>query len=395
MKESQFASRLQRLGTESAFEVLAHARALEAQGREVVHLEIGEPDYATPANIIDAAVKAMRDGATHYTPASGIREVREATARYITKRTGVETRMENIVLTPGSKNLLYFTLLALVERGDEVIIPDPGYPIYRSLVDFIGGVAISAPIRESNEFRLDVEELKTLVSPKTKLLIVNSPANPTGGVLTEDDCKAIAELAVERDLVVLTDEIYGRLIYGGTHASVYTQPGMPERTILMDGLSKAWAMCGWRLGFGAMPTEIARWMDTLMINTSSCAASFTQWAAVEAFESPESDQAVIDMCADFEQRRNVLVDGLNAIPNVTCRKPVGAFYVFPNISKTGWDDKELARAILDEVGVAVLAGTAFGPGGEGYLRLSYANSIENIRTALDRIGTFLNSPVPA
>jgi aspartate/methionine/tyrosine aminotransferase len=391
----QFASRLQRLGTESAFEVLAHARMLEAQGREVIHLEIGEPDYATPENIVNAAVDAMRRGATHYTPASGLREVREATARYVTARTGVETRMENIVLTPGSKNILYFVLMALVERGDEVIIPDPGYPIYRSLVEFVGGVPVSAPIREANEFRLDVDELASLVTPRTKLLIVNSPANPTGGVLTEADCKAVAELAIERNLTVLSDEIYGRLVYGGEHASLYAQPGMAERTILMDGLSKAWAMCGWRLGFGAMPTEIARWMDTLMINTSSCAASFTQWAAVEAFESPESDQAVVDMRAEFERRRDVLVDGLNAIPNVSCRKPAGAFYVFPNISKTGWDDRELARAILDEVGVAVLAGTSFGPEGEGYIRLSYANSIENIRTAIERIGTFLNSPVRA
>ena len=390
-----FATRLERLGTESAFEVLARARALEAQGREVIHLEIGEPDYSTPSNIIDAAVEAMRGGATHYTPASGIREVREATARYVSRQTGVAAKMENVVLTPGSKNLLHFTLLALVEKGDEVIIPDPGYPIYRSLVSFVGGVPVSAPIRESNDFRLDVDELRSLVTGRTKLLIVNSPANPTGGVLTESDCQAIAKLAIEKDLWVLSDEIYNRLVYGTKHASLFAQPGMAERTVYMDGLSKAWAMCGWRLGYGVMPVQLARWMDTLMINTSSCAASFTQWAAVEAFESPESDRAVDEMRAVFQNRRDALVNGLNAIPNVSCNMPVGAFYVFPNIRATGWDDHELAHALLDEVGVAVLAGSSFGPQGKGYIRLSYANSIENINKAVERVATFLNTPVTA
>lgn len=389
MKTINFASRMDRLGTESAFEVLAQARRLEAEGKEIVHLEIGEPDFPTPANIISAAAEAMNKGATHYTPASGIREVRESTARYMSKRTGVETSWEQIVLTPGSKNILLFALLSLVEDGEEVIVPDPGYPIYRSLVNFVGAKPVSIPIRQGNGFRLDVDELRSLVTPKTKLIIVNTPANPTGGVLTRSDCEAIAQLAVERDLFVLSDEIYGRLIYDGEHVSLYSMPGMPERTILLDGLSKAWAMCGWRLGFGAMPVEIAKKMDTLMINTSSCAASFTQWAAVEAFESPESDIAVHQMVSEFHERRDALVDGLNSIPGLNCHKPQGAFYVFPNIEATGWNDRELQKALMLDAGVAVLSGSAFGEHGKGHLRLSYANSVANLEKAVDRIGKFL------
>jgi aspartate/methionine/tyrosine aminotransferase len=387
----RWADRMSRLDTESAFEVLAHARRLEAQGRDVIHLEIGEPDYATPQNIIDAGVRALNDGATHYTPASGIAEAREATARYVTKRTGVPTAAENIVLTPGSKNILAFLLLAIVEPGDEVIVPDPGYPIYRSLVNFVGATPVSAPIRQSNDFRLDVDELRSLVTPRTRLLIVNSPANPTGGVLTREDCESIAQLAIERDLVVLSDEIYERLTYDGEHVSLYGIEGMAERSVLLDGVSKAWAMCGWRLGFGAMPVDMARRMDTLMINSSSCAAAFTQLAAIEAFESPESDSAVDAMVSEFRRRRDVLVDGLNRIPGITCRRPAGAFYVFPDITATGWNDRELQNALLDEVGVAVLAGSSFGPHGAGHIRLSYANSMENIESALDRIALHLGA----
>jgi aspartate aminotransferase len=389
----RIAERMSRLGTESAFEVLAHARRLEAEGRSIIHLEIGEPDFATPQNIIDAAVRALNDGATHYTPASGIPQVREATARYITKHTGVPTKAENIVLTPGSKNILLFALLILVEEGDEVIIPDPGYPIYRSLVEFIGGKAVSLPVRQENSFRIDPAELRSLVTDRTRVLIVNSPANPTGGVLTRDDCEQVAEIAMEHDLVVISDEIYNRLVYDGSHVSLYTIDGMPERTILLDGLSKAWAMCGWRLGFGAMPLEIARRMDTLMINSSSCAAAFTQWAAVEAFESPESDAAVTTMVAEFHKRRDILVDALSRMPGVRCHLPEGAFYVFPDITETGWDDRELANALLDEVGVAVLRGSSFGPHGTGHIRLSYANSVENLKAAADRIATFLGAAV--
>jgi aspartate/methionine/tyrosine aminotransferase len=387
----RWADRMSRLGTESAFEVLAHARRLEAEGREVIHLEIGEPDYATPQNIVDAATRALNSGATHYTPASGIPVVREATARYVTKRTGVPTAAENIVMVPGSKNILAFLLLAIVEPGDEVIVPDPGYPIYRSLTSFVGAVPVSAPIRQSNDFRLDVDELRTLITPRTRLIIVNTPANPTGGVLTREDCEAIAQLAIEHDLVVLSDEIYERLTYDGEHVSLYGVDGMAERTVLLDGVSKAWAMCGWRLGFGAMPAPLAQKMDTLMINSSSCAAAFTQMAAIEAFESPESDAAVEVMVAEFRRRRDVLVDGLNRIPGISCHRPAGAFYVFPDISGTGWNDRELQNALLDEVGVATLAGSSFGPHGAGHIRLSYANSMANLQTALDRIALHLGA----
>jgi len=385
----RFAARLDRLGTEGAFEVLAQARRLEAQGRDVIHLEIGEPDFATPENIVDAAVRAMRDGATHYTPASGLMPVREATASYISKRTGVPCTADNVVLTPGSKNILLFALLALIEPGDEVILPDPGYPIYSSLTNFVGARPVPLPVREGNDFRIDVEELRGLTTERTRLLIVNSPANPTGGALTRADCEAIAELAIERDLVVLSDEIYSRLLYDGEHVSIYALDGMAERTILMDGMSKAWAMCGWRLGFGVMPVPLAKRMDTLMINSSSCAASFTQLAAVEAFESPLSDAAVDAMREEFQLRRDVLVDGLNRIPGIRCHRPAGAFYVFPNIEATGWSERDLARALLEEAGVALLAGTAFGAHGAGYLRLSYANSVDNIGRAIDRIGVHL------
>jgi aspartate/methionine/tyrosine aminotransferase len=389
----RWAERMSRLGTESAFEVLAHARRLEADGRDIIHLEIGEPDYATPQNIIDAATRALNDGATHYTPASGIPSVREATARYVTARTGVPTAAANIVIVPGSKNILAFLLLAIIEAGDEVIVPDPGYPIYRSLVSFVGAKPVSAPIRQSNDFRLDIEELRSLVTPRTKLLIVNTPANPTGGILTREDCEAIAELAAEHDLVVLSDEIYGRLTYDGEHVSLYSIDGMAERTVLLDGLSKAWAMCGWRLGFGAMPVELAQRMDTLMINSSSCAAAFTQLAAIEAFESEASDAAVDAMVTEFRRRRDILVDGLNRIPGIVCHRPAGAFYVFPDITATGWNERELQRTLLDEVGVATLSGSTFGPHGVGHIRLSYANSVANIERALDRIALHLGAGV--
>ena len=375
--------------------MLAHARRLEAEGRSIVHLEIGEPDFATPENIINAAVDAMRNGATHYTAASGIREVRERTAAYLTRHTGVPTEYENIVITPGSKNLLLFALLSLVEEGDEVIVPDPGYPIYRSLTEFIGAKAVSLPLRQENDFRIDVAELQSLITPRTRMLVVNSPQNPTGGILTREDCEEIARLAIEHDLIVLSDEIYNRLSYDSEHVSLYGIEGMAERTIYMDGLSKAWAMCGWRLGFGAMPVPIARKMDTLMINSSSCAAAFTQWAAVEAFEAPESELAVVNMVAEFERRRDRIVDLLNEIPGFKCHRPAGAFYVFPDITGTGFNERELAASLLDEVGVAVLPGTSFGPHGAGHIRLSYAASIENLEEAARRIKQYVGEAVVA
>lgn len=385
---------MNRLGTESAFEVLARARALEAGGRDIVHLEIGEPDFATPDNIIEAAIGALHSGYTHYTPASGIREVRETVAGFVSRRLRTPVDPTEVVLVPGSKNILHFLLLACVEPGDEVILPDPGYPVYASLVNFLDAVPVSIPLREERDFRLDVEELASLVTPRTRLLIVNTPQNPTGGILTREDVEAVARIAVERDLLVLSDEIYSQIVYGFEHTSLLSQPGMRERTVLMDGMSKAYAMCGWRLGYGVAPAALAARMDTLMINTSSCAAAFTQMAAIEALESPESDRAVSAMVETFRRRRDLLVDGLNAIPGFRCARPQGAFYAFPNIEGTGLGERELADTLLSEAGVAVLPGTAFGAGGQGFLRLAYTQSEESLAKAIERIAEHVTRRSP-
>jgi aspartate aminotransferase len=385
----RFAERMERLGTEGAFEVLARARRLEATGRHIVHLEIGEPDFATPDNITEAAVAALQAGHTHYTPAGGIMEAREAVARFVSARLGIDAEPTEVVLTPGSKNVLLFVLLACVEPGDEVIYPDPGYPIYHSLVNFIGAVPVPARLREERGFRMDVDELASLVTPRTRLLILNSPQNPTGGVLTREDIEFIARLAIERDLLVISDEIYSQIVYGPEHVSILSQPGMKERTVLMDGMSKAYAMCGWRLGYGVAPRELASRMEALMINSSSCAAAFTQMAAIEAFESPESDAAVRRMVAQFRARRDLVVAGLNEMPGVRCQAPLGAFYVFPNIEGTGRDERELADELLEVAGVALLPGTAFGPAGAGFLRLAYTQSEADLRTGLERMGNHL------
>jgi aspartate aminotransferase len=385
----RFARRMERLGTEGAFEVLARARRLEAAGRHVVHLEIGEPDFATPDNITEAAVAAMNAGYTHYTPAGGIMEAREAVAGFVSRRLGVEVAATEVVLVPGSKNVLHFVLLACVEPGDEVVYPDPGYPIYQSLTSFVGAVPVPVPLREERDFRMDLDELAALVTPRTRLLILNSPQNPTGGVLTREDVEFIARLAVERDLVVISDEIYSQIVYGPEHVSVLAQPGMKERTVLMDGMSKAYAMCGWRLGYGIAPRELAAKMEALMINTSSCAAAFTQMAVIEALESPESDAAVHRMRDQFRARRDLVVEGLNAMPGVRCRVPQGAFYAFPNVSETGLYEHDLARGLLEEAGVALLPGTAFGPSGAGFLRLAYTQGEDDLRLGLERMGTYL------
>jgi aspartate/methionine/tyrosine aminotransferase len=380
---------MDRLGTEGAFEVLARARALEAEGREIVHLEIGEPDFATPDNIIEAAVSALQAGHTHYTQASGILEVRQTVAGFVRRRLGVEVDPAEVVLVPGSKNVLLFTLLACVEPGDEVIYPDPGYPVYESLANFVEAVPVPIRLREERDFRMDLDELAALVTPRTRLLIVNTPQNPTGGILTEEDVKFVARLAVDHDLLVISDEIYSQIVYGFRHTSLLAQPGMKERTILMDGMSKAYAMCGWRLGYGIAPVELAAQMATLMINTSSCAAAFTQMAVIEALESPESELAVNRMVAEFQHRRDLVVDGLNRIPGFRCRRPQGAFYAFPNIEGTGMGEKELAERLLTEAGVAVLPGTAFGAGGEGFIRLAYTQSETSLGQALERIEDFI------
>ena len=385
----RFAERMSRLGTEGAFEVLARARRLEAEGKRIVHLEIGEPDFATPDNIVEAAIGAMQNGYTHYTPASGIWEAREAVAQFVSRMLSTEVEPADVVLVPGSKNVLLFTLLACVEPGDEVILPDPGYPAYASQVSFIGAVPRMVTLREESGFRLDLDALESLVTPKTRMLIINTPQNPTGGVLTEEDVDFVCDLAREHDLLVVSDEIYSQLVYGFHHVSPLSRPGMRERTVLMDGLSKSYAMTGWRLGYAVAPRELAARLDTLMINSSSCAAAFTQIAAIEALGSPESEHAVRRMVKVFEHRRDLVVDGLNDIPGIRCHRPQGSFYVFPNIEGTGFDEHDLASRLLNEAGVAVLPGTAFGPAGKGYIRLAYTQSEDELKLGLGRIKEFI------
>ncbi|HKC19671.1 MAG TPA: pyridoxal phosphate-dependent aminotransferase [Candidatus Dormibacteraeota bacterium] len=385
----RFAERMSRLGTEGAFEVLARARKLEADGKHIVHLEIGEPDFATPDNIVEAAIGAMNNGYTHYTPASGIREAREAVAGFVTRTLKTEVDADDVVLVPGSKNVLLFTLLACVEPGDEVILPDPGYPAYASQVNFIGAIPKTVTLREDKDFRMDLDELASLIGPKTRMLIINTPQNPTGGVLTEEDIDFVCDLVIKHDLLLVSDEIYSQLVYGFKHVSPLSRPGMRERTVLMDGLSKSYAMTGWRLGYAVAPRELAAKLDTLMINSSSCAAAFTQIAAIEALGSPESEHAVHRMVKVFEHRRNLVVDGINEIPGMRCTRPEGAFYAFPNIEGTGYDEHELAGRLLNEAGVAVLPGTAFGHAGKGFIRLAYTQSEDELKLGLRRIKEFV------
>jgi aspartate/methionine/tyrosine aminotransferase len=385
----RFAERMSRLGTEGAFEVLAKARRLEAGGKKIVHLEIGEPDFATPDNIVEAGISAMQHGYTHYTPASGIFEAREAVAGFVARTLKTDVDPMEVVLVPGSKNVLLFTLFACIEPGDEVILPDPGYPAYASQVNFIGGVPKTVTLREESGFRMDLDELASLVTPKTRMLIVNTPQNPTGGVLTAEDVKFVCELAEKHDLLVVSDEIYSQLVYGFHHVSPLSHPGMRERTVLMDGLSKSYAMTGWRLGYAVAPKALAAKLDQLMINSSSCAAGFTQMAAIEALSAPESEHAVARMVKVFEHRRNLVVDGINAIPGMRCARPQGSFYVFPNIEGTGFDQQELADRLLSEAGVAVLPGTAFGHAGKGFIRLAYTQSEDELKLGLDRIKEFI------
>src|SRR6267143_458182 len=385
---------MSRLGTEGAFEVLAKARRLEAQGKRVVHLEIGEPDFSTPDNIIEAGISAMQNGYTHYTPASGILEARQAVADFVTKTLKTDVDAGEVVLVPGSKNVLLFTLLACIEPGDEVILPDPAYPAYASQVNFIGAVPKLVTLREETGFRMDLEQLADLVTAKTRMLIINTPQNPTGGILTEEDVKFVAELAQKHDLLVVSDEIYSQLVYGFQHVSPMSQPGMRERTVLMDGLSKSYAMTGWRLGYAVAPAALAAKLDQLMINSSSCAAGFTQMAAIEALSAPESESAVLRMVKVFEHRRDLVVDGINAIPGMRCARPQGAFYAFPNIEGTGFDEHELADRLLSEAGVAVLPGTAFGDAGKGYIRIAYTQSEDELSRGLQRIAEFVSQHKP-
>lgn len=379
-----FADRMSLLGTETAFEVLAKAKKLEAQGKDIVHLEIGEPDFDTPKNIIDAACSALTGGYTHYTPAPGIPEVRDTIAAYIRRHKKVAASPEDVVIVPGGKPIMFFSIMATVNPGDEVIYPNPGFPIYESVIRFVGGTPIPIPLREENQFRLDVNELAGLITPKTKMLIINSPGNPTGGVLTAADVKAIADLVRGKEILVLADEIYDRIVYTDTALlSIASLPGMKDWTIILDGFSKTYAMTGWRLGYGVMHPEIAARIAQLMVNSNSCTSAFTQMAGKEALTGPQDE--VEKMVAEFQRRRDIMVNGLNSIPGVSCLLPEGSFYVFPNFKSFAKDCKEIADYLLNEAGVACLGGTAFGAYGEGYLRFSYANSVANIEKALNRI----------
>jgi len=381
--ELHLARRMSRLGTETAFEVLNKARALERQGKSIIHLEIGEPDFDTPANVVEAAVDALHKGWTHYGPSAGLPELRQTIADYVSQTRKVKITPEEIVVVPGGKPIIFFTILALIDEGDEVIYPNPGFPIYESMIHYVGGQAVPIQLREERDFSLDVRELAALITDRTKLIILNSPQNPTGGVMERKDVEQLANVIGDRNILVLSDEIYSRLLFEGEHFSIMSVPGMQERTILLDGFSKTYAMTGWRMGYGVMRPDLAAHITRLMTNSNSCTASFTQMAGIEVLRG---DQSSVDhMCAEFKRRRDVFVTGLNKIKGFSCRMPKGAFYVFPNITKTGWKSKPLADALLEQAGVAALSGTAFGDFGEGYLRFSVANSLENLQQALDRI----------
>ncbi|MCH7858992.1 MAG: pyridoxal phosphate-dependent aminotransferase [Candidatus Marinimicrobia bacterium] len=377
------AANLARLGTETAFDVLVKAQRLEAQGRHVIHLELGEPDFDTPDHIREAAKRALDEGFTHYGPSAGLPLLRETIAKELTRTRGVAIRPDQVVVTPGAKPIIFFALLACVNPGDEVIYPNPGFPIYESVINWIGARAVPLPIREVNDFGVDVDELAALITPRTTFLILNSPANPTGGVITHDQLALIAELVNRHHLMVLSDEIYSRIIYEGEHHSLLSFPGMQEHTILLDGFSKTYAMTGWRLGYGVMPQELAFWVARLMTNSNSCTNTFVQLAGVDALNgSQDGPRAMTDA---FRRRRDAIVQGLNAIEGITCRRPAGAFYVFPNVTDLPRSSKELEDYFLEDWGVATLSGTSFGLHGEGYLRLSYANSIDNISEGLQRM----------
>jgi aspartate aminotransferase len=387
------AERMANIGQETAFEVLVRARALEAQGRSIVHLEIGEPDFDTPSHIISAAQHALETGHTHYGPGAGLPELRQAVSAYLQQWRGLDIDPARVVITPGGKPIMFFAILALVNPGDEVIYPDPGFPIYESMARFVGGVPVPMPLREERRFRFDPDEFRSLVTDRTRLIIVNSPHNPTGGVLTHADLQVIANVARERDIVVLSDEIYSRLLYSGQHASIAACEGMLDRTIILDGWSKTWAMTGWRLGFGVFPPELVPHVERLISNSVSCTASYAQHAAIAALEGPQD--SVARMLEEFTERRAVIVAGLNALPGVRCLVPDGAFYAFPNITGTGFSSRELADRMLQEAGVACLSGTAFGQYGEGFVRFSYANSLDNIHLALERMRALLEQTTPA
>src|SRR5664280_1174753 len=379
----RLANRMSRLGTETAFEVLVRARALERRGKSIIHLEIGEPDMDTPANVVEAGVDALRKGFTHYGPSAGLPELREAIAAEVSSARGSKVSPDEVVMVPGGKPIIFFTMLALVEEGDEVIYPNPGFPIYESMINFLGAKAVPILLREERDFRLDVNELAGLITDRTKLIILNSPQNPTGGIITKKDVEDIAAAIGDRDIMVMSDEIYSRLMFEGEPYSIASIDGFRDRTIILDGFSKTYSMTGWRLGYGVMRSDLAVHIARLMTNSISCTATFPPLAGIEALGGDQSEPE--KMRQEFHRRRDLFVSGLNQIKGFSCRLPKGAFYTFPNIKQTGWESKKLADALLDDAGVAALSGTAFGAYGEGHLRFSIANSIENLQQALDRI----------
>jgi len=379
----QLVQAMSRIGVESAFEVLVKARALEQQGKSVIHLEIGEPDFPTPRHVVEAGKQALEEGWTKYGPTQGLPELRESIASYICRTRGIKTGPENVCVVPGGKPVMYFTMVALLEAGDEAIYPNPGFPIYESMIRFQGAKPVPIPLLESRGFSFDMDLFERSLTDRTKLVILNSPANPTGGIMPREDLARMADLLRDRNVMVLSDEIYSRICYTGEPVSIASFPGMQEKTVILDGFSKTYSMTGWRLGYGVMPEWLADAVVKLMVNSNSCTASFTQRAGIAALEGPQDD--VSKMVAEFGKRRDAIVQGLNEIPGIRCSQPAGAFYAFPNVSGTGLSSKELADMLLKEAGVACLDGNCFGSHGNGYLRFSYANSLENIQEALDRI----------
>jgi len=380
----QLADRAYRMGSETAFEVLARARKLEAEGKTIIHLQIGEPDFTTPKNICDAAIRSIQNGDTHYTPSAGTMELRKVIAEYVTKTRGVEFSPENVVVTPGGKPIMFFTILALIGKGDEVIYPNPGFPIYESMINVAGGTPVPLPLKEEDEFKVDIKQFERLITNRTKLVIINSPGNPTGKTIPQKDIEAMAEVLKDKDTYILSDEIYSRIIYDDAKPFSITKiNGFKDRTIILDGFSKTYAMTGWRAGYGVMNTELVPIIAKLQTNSNSCTNTFVQKGCIEALTGPQDE--VDKMVAEFKKRRDVMIEGLNTIKGFKCLKPDGAFYVFPSIKETGYKSKELADKLLYEAGVATLAGTSFGKFGEGYLRVSYANSVENIKKAIQKI----------
>lgn len=383
----RLAQRMTRLGTETAFEVLAKARLLEAEGMDVVHLEIGEPDFDSPSNIVEAGKSALDDGFTHYGPSPGFPELRDRIAQEIRDTRGVHVTGDNVVVTPGGKPIMFFLIMALVDRGDEVLYPNPGFPIYESMINFVGGVPVPMQLHESKDFNIDIDEIEDKITDRTRLMIVNSPNNPCGSVMSKEDLEHLAHLAMDNDIAVLSDEIYSGFLYEGEHHSISSFPNMRERTIILDGFSKSYAMTGWRIGYGVMPLELVEPISRLVTNSVSCTAGFTQMAALEALNGSRED--VYSMVSEFKKRRSIIVDGLNSIEGIRCPLPKGAFYAFPNVADTGMSSRRFADDLLTEAGVACLPGESFGQYGDGFVRFSFANSTENIEKALDRIENFV------